>query len=235
MNAPQNPVFTAPHLVTQAEFARICGVNRSTVTRWLQNGRIQATAQGFIDPQAAQRMREATESPAAHHQARKAQFDDQRGAFAGQAQGLPLGEAQNAPTGPENRPATPNAADATPTATAYAPARGPADTMPAAEKIGTALKLETYKLQKAKAERENMELDKMAGSLVERAEVDYALADFGNTLRALLESLPDRLASQLATLHGDVSAMHQALEEAMHDALAQMAENMKRKTKELAP
>ena len=64
--------------VTQAEFARITGVNRSTVHRWIQNGRIEVDAQGLIDPGAAARMRDATESPLPHHQARKAQFDEAR-------------------------------------------------------------------------------------------------------------------------------------------------------------
>ena len=66
--------------VTQAEFARICGVNRSTVHRWIENGRIETDAQGLIDPEAATRMKEATSSPLPHHEARKAQFDAQRAA-----------------------------------------------------------------------------------------------------------------------------------------------------------
>jgi phage terminase Nu1 subunit (DNA packaging protein) len=210
--------------VTQAEFARIQGVNKSTVTRWLQNGRMQVTAQGLIDVEAAKRMLAATESPAAHHQARKAQFDEAKAAtnaFSGPDQGYPCPNTQNGNQSPANNPATHGA-------TAGA-------TASAAENIGTALKLETYKLQKAKAETANVELDKMAGALCERSEVDYALNDFGNTLRALLEAMPDRLASQLSTLHGDVAAMHKAIEEAMHDALASMAENMKRKTERLNP
>lgn len=213
--------------VTQAEFARLCGVNKSTVTRWLQNGRMQATAQGLIDVDAAKRMLDATESPSPHNLARKAQFEEARAAkeaLSGQTQGNPLSSSQNAPYSPENDPATPNTTQG-----------NSAEPVPAAEKIGMALKLETYKLQKAKAETANLELDKMAGALCERAEVDYALNDFGNTLRALLEAMPDRLASQLSTLHGDVAAMHKAIEEAMHDALASMAENMTRKTQRLNP
>ena len=214
--------------VTQAQFARIQGVNKSTVTRWLRSGRMQAAPNGLIDVQAAQRMLEATGSPEPHHQARKAQFDEAReaatGAFSGQGATYPTQSGKKTPTGPENSHATTNATSGNAGAA-----------MPTAEKIGTALKLETYKLQKAKAETANVELDKMAGALVERAEVDYVLTDFGNTLRALLEAMPDRLASQLSTLHGDVAAMHKAIAEAMHDALASMAETMKRKTERLNP
>jgi phage terminase Nu1 subunit (DNA packaging protein) len=195
--------------ITQAEFARMAGVNRSTVHRWIAAGRIEADAQGLIDPDAAARMREATESPLPHHQARKAQFDEAR---AGDGLGQATSAQQSATSGQ-------------PTA---------ADPMPAAEKIGTALKLETYKLQKAKAETANLELDKLAGALVERAEVDFVLHDFGNTLRGLLESLPDRLAPAIAAHRGDVNAIHKTLEDTAHDLLNEMADMMKRKMETLA-
>jgi phage terminase Nu1 subunit (DNA packaging protein) len=200
--------------VTQAEFARICGVNRSTVSRWVAEGRIEADASGLIDPAAAQRMREATESPAPHHQARKAQFDEAR-------------KAQKTATGAFSAPdGTQGASDA---AKAPETALNPPETASEAQKLGTALKLETYKLQKAKAERENMDLDKLAGSLVERSEVDYVLADLGNTLRSMLEGLPDRLASRVAAVAGNVSEIHKVLEEAMYETLGEMAANIKRK------
>lgn len=196
--------------VTQAEFARQAGVNRSTVHRWLQNGRIEADAQGLIDPDTAARMREATESPMPHHQARKAQFDDAR-------QGAGQGGAENA------RPAASGAQQpATP------------DPMPAMEKLGAALKLETYKLQKAKAETANMELDKLAGALVERAEVDFVLADFGNTLRGLLEGLPDRITHECMRIR-DAADMHKYLADTFADTLTEMAEHMKRKMEETHP
>jgi hypothetical protein len=65
-------------LVTQAEFARMENVNRSTVARWIKSGRIQATQDGLIDPVAASGMREVTESPLPQHQARKDQIDEQK-------------------------------------------------------------------------------------------------------------------------------------------------------------
>lgn len=195
--------------VTQAEFARLANVNRSTVHRWLANGRIEADSQGLIDPDAAARMRDATESPLPHHQARKAQLDEAR-----------VGDSTT-----RNEIAQQGATSQAATAS---------DTMPAAEKIGTALKLETYKLQKAKAEQANMELDKMAGALVERADVDFILTDIGNTLRGLLESLPDRLAPAIAAHLGDVNAIHKALEDTAHDLLNEMADLMRRKMETLA-
>ena len=203
--------------MTQAEFARYCGVNRSTVTRWIQNGRIQALPSGLIDAEAAAQMREATASPLPMHLARKAQFDDARAAS---------NSATPPATGATQAPDAPQAGFLD---------DGGGGALTQAAKLGIALKLETYKLQKAKAETANMELDKLIGTLVDRAEVDFVLADFGNTLRALLESLPDRLAGQLAALRGDTNAIHKALEDALHDTLQDMAENMKRKTEGLNP
>ena len=218
-------------LVTQAEFARLAGVNRSTVHRWIANGRIEADAHGLIDPEAAARMREATESPLPHHQARKAQFDaaKQPPSPAGRGQGE--GTAYAAHSGLHDAGAYPSPTQGETTqqrATAPQP-HGQSEAMPAADKIGVALKLETYKLQKAKAEQANLELDKAAGALVERAEVETVLADFGATLRALLESLPDRLAAGIARHRGDVNAIHAEIEGVATDLLTEMSEHMKRK------
>jgi phage terminase Nu1 subunit (DNA packaging protein) len=196
--------------VTQAELARALGVAKSTVHKYKAAGRIRFDAQGLIDLDTARAQILATESPLPHHQARKAQFDEGRA-------GEGMGQATNAP------PAAPSG-----------PPAPAADPMPAAEKIGTALKLETYKLQKAKAETANIELDKLAGALVERAEVDFVLNDFGNTLRGLLESLPDRLAPAIAAHRGDVNSIHKALEDTAHDLLNEMADLMKRKMETLA-
>jgi len=100
---------------------------------------------------------------------------------------------------------------------------------PALEKIGTALKLETYRLQKAKAEIANLELDRAAGLLVERAEVEYVLAEFASTFRYLLESLADRLAPAIAVHQGDVTAIHAEIDMAAAALLNEMSEAMKRK------
>lgn len=87
--------------VTQAEFARMANVNRSTVNRWIQAGRIEVGPDGKIDAEAALRSRDATESSEPRHQARKAQFDEQKvahaatgatGAPAGSLDGLGVGE-----------------------------------------------------------------------------------------------------------------------------------------------
>jgi phage terminase Nu1 subunit (DNA packaging protein) len=196
--------------VTQAEFARICGVNRSTVHRWIASGRIESDAHGRIDPVAADRMRDATESPLPHHQARKAQIEADK-AYNGAGMVSGIGQGQ---IGPQN-------------ATSPATERNDSG-MPAAEKIGAALKFETYKLQKAKAEMANLELDKAAGALVERAEVDFILHDFGTTLGGLLDNLPDRMTPECLRLR-DVAGLHQYLAETFNDLRGELAAHMTRR------
>lgn len=210
--------------VTQAEFARLCGVNKSTVTRWIQNGRIERDAHGLIDPEAAAEMRAATESPMPHHQARKDQLDEMRASGAFSGPGEYHGTAQ---AGIAQHGATVAATDGV-IASAARQSSQTTEPMPAMEKLGQALKLETYKLQKAKAERENMALDKESGALVERAEVDYVLADFGNSLRGLLEGLPDRMTHECLRIR-DAAEMHKHLADTMADILTEMADLMKRK------
>lgn len=197
--------------VTQAEFARICGVDRSTVHRWLKNRRIEADAQGRIDPKAAERMRRSTESPLPHHQARMAQFEEGR---------------------PATEPSQPESSQHGATSTETG---GNKETMQTIEKLGAALKMETYKLQKAKAEMANMEVDQKAGLLVERSEVDFVLRDFGNTLRGLIESMPDKLAPSLARHRGDVNAIHAEIDAYAADLLNEFADHMKRKQEEALP
>lgn len=187
--------------VTQSEFARLMGVNRSTVTRWIQNGRLSAEASGLIDPETGRRQVTETESPLPHHRARKAQFEQAR-------EGQGMDAAETPPVVPENAPV--------------------------GDQVAAALRLETWKLQKAKAELANMEVDQKAGLLVERAEVDYVLADFGNTLRALLEGLPDRLAPAISAHRGDVNAIHVELETVAAELLRDISEHMKRRMEALA-
>jgi len=202
-------------LVTQAEFARITGVNRSTVTRWIQNGRIAVDGHGLIDSVAANAMREDTASLQPHHQARKAGIELAKQAAGATQDGL----------GTLSLPPMISSASA---------GAGEAEELAAAELTSAADVNGRYKLamareREAKAELAAMEVDKLAGLLVERSEVDYVLADLGNTLRSTFESLPDRLAGQLAALRGDTNAMHHALEEALRDVLASIAEQMKRR------
>lgn len=175
-------------LVSRTEFARICGVNRSTVTRWIQNGGIAVAQGSLIDVDAALRMREVTESPLPHHQARKAQFIEAR-----EAKGMP-----------EAKKFNPSAAD-------QAQCKKTSSETTA---ISAEFKLETWKLQKAKAELAALEVDKINSSLVELAEVEAALTEVGSALRVILEGMPNRLAGQLAAHRADATRIREDLQAA---------------------
>lgn len=91
------------------------------------------------------------------------------------------------------------------------------------------IRLETYRLQQARAETASRELDKAAGLLVERTEVNYVLAVFIHTLRTLLQSLPDRLAVAIATHRENVAAIHAEIDGVSKDLLNELSETMERK------
>lgn len=96
-------------------------------------------------------------------------------------------------------------------------------------KLASALKLETYKLQKAKAELANIELDKAAGALVERDAVDLVLADLGATIRSIIEQLPTRLYAVHAGDHQkimDVEAVAVAMLIEIGDVIMRKSEKI---------
>lgn len=65
--------------------------------------------------------------------------------------------------------------------------------------------------------------------LVERTEVNYVLAVFIHTLRALLQSLPDRLAVAISTHRENVAAIHAEIDGVSKDLLNELSETMERK------
>lgn len=192
--------------ITQSEFARQAGVSRQAVHQALAAGRLPAAGNAIaLGESTAKDLWDLTASPEPRHEARKAQFEEAR-----------IG---GSPTPPEK----------TPQNAPHAAAPAATEALPTLEKLSAALKVETYKLQKAKAELANIEVDKAAGALIERAEVDFALADLGALVRTQMEGLPDRLAGQLAAHRGDTARIHHDLEDAAHTLLADLAEAMKRK------
>ena len=96
------------------------------------------------------------------------------------------------------------------------------------------LKRATVDLQRAKAELALLEVDRVAGTLVELAEVQFVLADTGTLVRAELEAMPDRLASELIAFASDRAAMHAALERWASDALTRIADQLDERGERLA-
>lgn len=201
--------------ITQADFARLCGVNRSTVSRWLKAGRIQSDADGRINPEAAQRLRAATESPLPHHQARKAQFDEAR---AGRDSGAAQASANEPP--------------------AEVAERSDDEPPPAGDSlagINLRIKHATARKQDADAAKALLEVGRMAGTLVELEDVRFALDDITRAVRGEVEALPDRLAGEIAAKQGNVNAIHKVLEDAARDMLHAMSAHMQRRLEGFSP
>ncbi|MBK1719200.1 hypothetical protein [Thiocystis violacea] len=199
---------STPKRLTRAQFARQERVARSTVTRWIQDGRITLGEDGLIDAEQGHAERLATESPLPKHQARKAVWDalkegDGTDPTADAATGLPA--AQEPPPAGALSAASDNAA------------------------LGSALKFETWRLQQAKADLANLDLDRAAGLLVERAEIDFILVDYGTVVRDQLESLPDRLAPDLAACRGEVGLIHKTLGDAARQILEAVGQHLQRR------
>lgn len=92
--------------------------------------------------------------------------------------------------------------------------------------LGAELKRATVDLQRAKAELALLEVDRVAGTLVELAEVQFVLAEAGTLLRTELEGMPDRLAGELLVFAnaGDGAAMHDALARWAFEALTRISD-----------
>ncbi|MDA8129666.1 MAG: hypothetical protein M0Z73_13350 [Betaproteobacteria bacterium] len=91
----------------------------------------------------------------------------------------------------------------------------------------------------ARARKENalasmaeLRLAQAAGTLMEKSDVDFILADTGATLRALMENLPDRLAPLIVGLR-DMEAIHAAISEAADHVLSELSAHCARRAAEL--
>lgn len=175
--------------ITRAEFARDMGVNRATVTRWIQRERITPLPNGRIDPQRARAQLADSESVEPHHQARKAQIEADKAAQAAQSTQAPSGDMHS---------------------------------------VSEQLKRETLRLQAAKARKAALEAEQLAGNLVDRADVDYLMAQIGATARGLLEGLADRNAGEIAAAGGDLNAIHKKLDDLGRELAAELADAMGR-------
>lgn len=80
----------------------------------------------------------------------------------------------------------------------------------------------------ALARMAELRLEQATGKLIPKADVDFALNDYGSTLRGLMESLPDRLAPILLGLR-DLESIHSALAAAADEVLTELSENMERR------
>lgn len=103
-----------------------------------------------------------------------------------------------------------------------------------ADEVASRYKAAMAREREAKAELAAMEVDRMAGLLLDRQEVDFVLSDLGNTLRIKLESAEDALTERVLPLKGDAAAIRQAVRETLREVLDDLSELMKRRMQEVA-
>jgi len=189
--------------ITQAEFARLLGIRRQTVHEGIKRGRIRKGDDGLLDPVEALRLWRATESPMPHHQAAKRKVNEAK-------RGEEVGFAKMAkPTFSEaSRTTDADAAEI--------------------DALNERMALETLKFTRHKVELARLQVEKMAASLVDRADVDAVLAEFLATLERIVGALPARLAPEIAEHGRNVAGIHRCLDLAMHEALTAVSDHFDR-------
>lgn len=182
-------------LETRAAFARRLKWNRSSVTRAVKDGRVLLEGK-FVNVEESLRRIEALAHPAPHHQAHARQLEEQRSAKT-QGEG---GQVMNSGAGS---------------------AQPPEKQQEGIEALNLRLKRAEADKREHEAEMTRMERETMAGNLIAREDVEFALDDFGATLRSLMESFADRLAPVVYPLQS-IEETHGALADAAQDVLATM-------------
>lgn len=190
-----------PHHLTQAEFSRLQGWNRSTVTRLKQGGRLVLDDHGHVDVAASlARIAETGgmrfDVAARHTEERTAKTAACGPAVAGEGQGTGegangAGRGTSGPSGGENR--------------AEAQARK----------------------ESAAADLLEIELAEKRRQVIAKDDVDQALKTFAAATRSRLDVLADQLAPIVAPVT-DLGEVHALLAEQARLVLAGIADDMQR-------
>ena len=114
---------------------------------------------------------------------------------------------------------------------AYAPPGEKTVVAESIEELNRRLKSAEADKREHEADMARMERETMAGNLIAREDVEFALDDFGATLRSLMENLADRLAPVVHPLQ-TIEETHAALSEAAQDVLQTMHEQLARRAHE---
>ena len=187
-------------LMTQSDFAKLMGWNKSTVTRAKQGGRI-VMASGLVDVEASRARLEATGGMrfdvAARHGRERA--------------------AKTAAGGPQEVGAGGTVGEGAKTA----PAAGGTPWRDENRADAQARK------ESAAADLLEIELAQKRGQVIPKDDVDQALKTFAASTRARLDTLPDQLAPLLAPV-GDLGEIHALLAEHLRLALAGIADDLHR-------
>lgn len=189
-----------PHALTQAEFARLQGWNRSTVTRLKQAGRLVLDGYGHVDVAASlDRIRETGGmrfDVAERHAAQRDGNDGQKigaGGTAGQ------GEGQDKAAGPIAAPAPDGA-------------------------IGERRSDAQARKESALADRAEIEVEEIKRNLVRWTSVEEAFRFIGAADRAHTQSMADRLTPLVAPI-SDPDEVHAILSEWEREHMRTMADS----------
>lgn len=185
--------------MTPAEIAKHFGVDRSTVTRWLQRGRITANDDGLIDADLAARTVPSTQPLKSNLLARVATHEMNKTL--------------------KKRGKTANSHDDL--------------SMLDPETVAMRYKAAMAREREAKAELAAMEVDRQAGLLLDRQDVDFVLADLGNALRVKLENVEDALTERVLPLGNDAAAVRHVVRETLREVLEDISELMNRRMREV--
>ena len=193
---------------SRADFARRLGWNRSSVTRAVQNGRVVLVGD-LVDVDASLSKIEALASPYAHHRAHAQQLDESRQAKAPTLGAVAAAMKALAPL-PENEAGMP---------------------LESIEQLNLRLKRAEANKREHEEAITRMDREERAGNLIAREDVEFALDDFGATLRSLMENWADRMAPVVHPLQS-IEETHAALAEAAQDVLQTVHDKLLRRAQE---
>ncbi len=192
-----------PHALTQAEFARLQGWNKSTVTRLKQAGRLVMDGYGHVDVAASlDRIRETGGmrfDVAERHAAQRAGNEAAKvgaGGTAGAGEGVGVGAVAIAPPAPDGA-------------------------------LGERRADAQARKESALADLAEMDVKQKRGELIPKADVDLALRSFAASVRARLDVLPDQLAPLVSPVT-DLDEIHALLAEHCRSILSAVADDMGR-------
>jgi hypothetical protein len=115
--------------------------------------------------------------------------------------------------------------------TKQAPVDVPEAVKDSVELLNLRLKRAEADKREHEAESARMDREERAGNLIKREDVEFALDDFGATLRSLMENFADRLAPVVHPLQS-MEETHAALAEAANDVLQMMHDQMQQQAQE---
>lgn len=95
------------------------------------------------------------------------------------------------------------------------------------DSLNMRLKAAEVNKREQEAEKARMETEQMGGNLIAKENVDFALDDFGATLRSLMENFADRYAPVIHPLQS-LDDVHRALDEAATDILQTVHDQLAR-------